>query len=198
MIYTLLAPIQTALEEISWVDNYRGLVRTYRKRTKEGVQRVAVVCNASFDDCKSDSSLKEHIVTPDDGYKSLIIIENPRGYSIGSLFDNKPTDIIAEINIKVWLNLNKIGVSNCSSIDNAISEVTSALKGISQAQGSLTLYRITNLQITPRDTNIFSNYDFGEKWSLWPFEYFTIQCNVSCRARPDCLEFITEGSEIEC
>ena len=198
MIYTLLQPIQSALEGISWVDNYQGLVRTYRKRTKEGTQRVAVVCDASFDDCKSDSSLKEHIVTPDDEYKALVIIENPRGYSIGSLFEKQPTEIRAEINIKVWMNLNKIGVSECSSIDNAISEVTSALKGIAEAQGSLTLYRITNTQITPRDTNIFANYDFGEKWSLWPFEYFTIQCTISCRARPDCLDFITEGSEIEC
>jgi len=198
MIYTLLEPLQNALESISWVDNYQGLVRTYRKRTKEGIQRIAVVCNASFDDCKSDSSLKQHIVTPDDDYKSLVIVENPRGYSVGSLFDNQPTPISADVNIRVWMNLNKIGVNNCSSIDNAISEVTSALKGIAKSQGVFNLYKIQNVQITPRDPNIFSNYDFGEKWSLWPFEYFTIQATISCSARPDCLDFITEASEIDC
>lgn len=198
MIYRLLEPVQTALESISWVDNYQGLVRTYRKRTKEGIQRIAVVCNASFDDCKSDSSLKQHIVTPDDDYKSLIIVENPRGYSVGNLYTNMPVDINADVNIKVWMNLNKIGVNDCSSIDNAISEVTSALKGIAKSQGSLNLYKIQNVQITPRDPNIFGNYDFGEKWSLWPFEYFTIQATISCSARPDCLDFITEGEEIDC
>lgn len=198
MIYTLLEPLETALQAIDWVDNYQGLVRTYRKRTKDGIQRIAVVCNASFDDCKSDSSLKQHIVTPDDDYKSLIIVENPRGYSVGSLFDSLPTPIRADVNVKVWMNLNKIGVNSCSSIDNAISEVTSAMKGISKSQGKLTLYKIENIQIIPRDSNIFGNYDFGEKWSLWPFEYFTIQATISCSARPDCLDFITEGSEIIC
>ena len=192
MINKLIEPIETALEGISWVDNFIGVVRPIRKSNTT----LMVACGGN--DCY-DRDGKLRSVTPDDKYKTMIVIENPQGIEYGSFFNRNQVEVSAPIIIKVWLNMNKIGTTDCDAIYKAINEVVKSISDINWSQSDLQNYLVSNFRTIPNDPQIFANYTgWRDNWSIDPYQYFTVQATINCKIRTSCLDFLSEGNEIEC
>ena len=198
MIRKLLTPIQTSLESIDWVDNYQGLVRLVQENTREGINTHMVACGAGATCYDQDGKLKS--VTPDDAYKCFAAVENQQGIRFSSLFRSRqPIEITAPVTFSFWLNLKKMGVTDCDTVDKAMNEVVAKLASIDDTQGDMSLYRLLDFQVIPNDSGIFSQYSsWRDNWSVYPFQYFTLQFTISTQVKFSCLDFISQGNEIDC
>jgi hypothetical protein len=198
MIHKILEPIATALQEIEWIDNYQGLVRRFDKKTAQGIETHMIGCGSSYNDCFDENGTLKSIV-PDDNYMCLVVAESNLIQTGSSFRATLPNTTTASITLKFWLNYKKMGLTACDSIDRAIAQVLSKLKGITLNQGDQQQYQVNINNIRPTDPNIFIEYSsWDDRWSLYPYDYFTLDLSVETEIRTQCLDFITLDNEIEC
>jgi hypothetical protein len=184
---TLIAPIETAIQEIPWLDRYKGVVRNIEKITIDNERKSYMVgCSDTYDDCFRDDKL--YFIAPDDNYNTLVAIEADSPINITDFKKREPTTLTTSIRLLFWCNLRKIGAEDCDTTDLLIGDVIKKITSISETnQDDISLYQITSLRVTRSDDNIFNKYDFHDRWRLFPYDYFTVDLTISAKIKNSCL-----------
>jgi len=183
LIDTQLSP---ELEALDFVDRYGGLVKTMNiLMPTDGdntvQKRYPVACNVSAKDCEN-TGIYQNLV-PDDSKKSVVYWEEVTpmqnsGYT--QLRDFYTKKMIGTARLVVWLNLNKLGISNCTDailtlppIEKIITKKINIIGGI---------YDTNLLMVQPKGMvkkspkNIFGKYTYPDnaQYYLYPFDYYAI------------------------
>jgi len=184
--YLIDTNLSQELEALSFVDRYASIVKTISvlqpNGTDSGTQkRYPVACNVSASDC-NNTGIYQNLV-PDDSKKSVVYWEEitpmqNSGYTKANNFYIKK--MLGTARLVVWLNLNKLGIDNCSDailtlppIEKIITKKFNIIGGI---------YDTNLLIIQPKGMvkkspkSIFGNYTYPEnmQYYLYPFDYYAI------------------------
>ena len=188
LIDTILSPQITAL---SFADKYAGIVKTINiavdNQTETGtVKRYPVACNVVNGDCTNVGLYNE--LVPDDTKKSVIYWEMIQpmfnaGYTKTNDFFNKRFKGVARL--VVWLNLAKLGISECNGAIYAIPILEKILTTRGKIQSGVyenSILRIEPKGLVKQDINtIFGGYDYPKlkNYYLYPFDFFAIDVNFT-------------------
>ena len=174
-----------------------------------------VSCGVSFSDCVANQRYQE--LSPNSKYKSIAYWEqlgdatqNPNL----SKFSAKGGLVVYDIPVRlvVWLNQAKLNVNGTGQTDCSIAapialKIQSALyrnNGFilpdEAYQGAKVEMQFTG-QEQKDPAKIFGRYSYGKdltKFTLFPFDFFSLRYNARLWINRNCVEAFTLGSEIDC
>lgn len=183
LIDTFLSPSIAALD---WVGRYGGVVKTLYKEVQEKggkttIKKFPIACDVTPVDCENQSIFETLI--PDDAFKSVVYWEEVSPFTnIGQTQTKKFNErkFKGTARIVVWLNLAKLGITNCK--DGALT--IPSLEKILTKQGKIQsgVFAGSHLWIIPKqvlqqDINtIFGKYDYPKlkNFFAYPFDFYAI------------------------
>lgn len=183
LIDTFLSP---SISVLDWVGRYGGVVKTLYKEVKEkgdktSIKKFPVACDVSPVDCENQSIFET--LVPDDTFKSVVYWEEITPFAnIGQTQTKKFNErkFKGTARIVVWLNLPKLGITNCK--DGALT--IPSLEKILTKQGKIesgafagSHLWIIPKQIVQQDINIiFGKYDYPKlkNFFAYPFDFYAI------------------------
>lgn len=185
-----------------WADKYAGMVRIATRTTESGLkQYFPVACNVTETECNAGRYID---LIPNDGKKSVMYFEDAGGVQYktrtGSIYT-----YTANLRLVCWLNLKKLGLTDCSATPGAIGDILRALPGkVTPADASP--YGLSNVIISyngeeKKDVSIFSKYSYNEaqtQYLLYPYDYFALNISVDFSMNENCLPTLTPGSDNPC
>lgn len=188
LIDSILSPEITAL---AFVDKYASIVRTLNiavedQSEKGKIKRYPVACDVLNGDC-ANTGLYNDLV-PDDTKKSVIYWEMMQpmtnaGFTRTNDFYNKRFKGSARL--VVWLNLAKLGITECNGAIYAIPILNKILtKKLKITSGT---FDGSHVWIEPKNyvkqdiNTIFGGYDYPKlkNYYLYPFDFFAIDVNFT-------------------
>jgi len=177
--------ISSDILALPFVDKYAGIVRTVTLGVGDGVtstdKKFPISCDVTPADCNNPASFQD--LVPDDSKKSVIYWEELQpmqvvGYTPTKDYFNRKMQGTARL--VVWLNLAKLGQTNCNTPIQILLElervITKQLK-ITGGEFDGNLTWIMPSKIVPSDINtIFGKYTYPTKknYYLYPFDFFAI------------------------
>ena len=210
--------IRDAIKTIDWLDptdnsKAAGLVIRQTKRVKQGDTYVNITFPITNDaeGVKCYETGNYYAMLPSATYDSVSYIEanNPLLFQYED--GRKKLMYSTNVNLVIWANAKKIGVTDLNAIDRIVYQVTQALTstagdlGVDSGRINVTDDRVTNgvidLKITSIETNnptIFSAYSIAPQVEAYtyPYLYTRFQIDTRMKIGKNCLTNITVGDEL--
>lgn len=187
-----------------YVDRIAGIVMTMIEEqvTDENtfIKKFPVSCDISGEDCSESNSRYKDLI-PNSNKKSVIYFEDLTGITFLSrerdnlLFQCSPRMI-------GWLNLTKLGRTECSISSLIVPDIIDKLITISPFN-TATFNRVSikvNKQV-PKTAQIFNKYTFLEKetqYLMYPYDYFALDLTVNFAVNKNCIADFAPSAEDEC
>ncbi len=208
MINEIVESLRTKINELPYIDKYGGLVRIAKKAftNDQGVyyKTFPVSCDVSNAECWNNDRYKD--LVPDENYKSIAYFESAGNIIVKKKpYLNTGRDsyhVIAPIDFVCWLNLPKLGVSDCHSsifelmaIDLFHKEHKPILENLTVAS-----FKIDIKSFSSRDEKVFSKYSYGDLNGLllYPFDFFKISIDLDLYIDPKCIQNFVLNTPINC
>ena len=215
MIHTIIEPIRTKLETLSFADRVAGLVIPVTQPTMKDGRKIGqitypVACDVTGARCWEDG--KYFDLLPGDAFQSVLYFEQLSDTTLTGFKDSKDRIMVFEADVRLvgWLNLKKLGYPDCSITSRL---VLSIIKAIQETKGerartagkfTVTDAAFTNAKVEAdfrgqkiRDRAIFSKYSFYKEL-LYPFDYFALDFHVWFEVGKECFTEFALQAEITC
>lgn len=199
MIYDIGDIIKTYLEQLPFKDKVGGIVKaiTFAQGDDEGtgvVRKVMPVdCRVTHRDCIAG---KYTDLIPNSKYKSVMFMED-----FGTnVIEREARDFSFQSNIRliVWLNLKKMGITNCSASALAVATILDKFPTQHINSSPYTRIKIEVESEEQKSSAIFSRYTFDEEkmqYLMYPFDYFALNLTVKYTIPKSCIPEWEELSE---
>lgn len=189
------------LTTLPFLDKYTGVVKpiTILDKNTNGstIRKVfPASCQTTLTDC--DSGRYKDLL-PDDSKKSVLFLKDT-GLRLTARQGNY-LYFSATYDLVCWLNMPKLGFSDCSYSGIAIASILKLLPERPFNSGN---YHLVNIQFQgqrPKSVNPFAEYTIDEaitQYLLYPFDYFVLSFQVDFRFDLRCLEVEPIGAELDC
>ncbi len=180
--------IITKIETLPFVDKISGVVRVINYKGKDGKNgSFPADCRITLDDCNKGKRYLD--LMPDSSKKSVIYLEDSGLRQVSREGDIQYYN--AQYNLVGWLNLPKIGVSDCSYSAKAIAMI---FKRLTVPKFHSGLYQYVDIKILgqqPKSLNPFSKYSYDEtvnQFLMYPFDHFVLSLDVSFKFDARCVD----------
>jgi hypothetical protein len=208
MIHEVIESLRTKITGLPFIEKYGGLVRIAKKAftNDEGIyyKTFPVSCDVSNAECWNNDRYKD--LLPDENYKSIAYFE-----SAGNIIVKKTQylssgrdayHVIAPIDFICWLNLPKLGISDCHS---SIFELMAVDLFYQSHKPQLENFNVASFKMeiksfSSRDEKIFAKYSYGDLSGLllYPFDFFKISLELSFYIDPNCIQNFVLNPPIDC
>jgi hypothetical protein len=190
---------------LNWVERYGGLVRpavkTYIDENSGLIynKTYPVSCDVTEKDCWEKGRYADLI--PNDKYKSITYFEQRGAVTVkASSFGGRDMlEFNAPLSFIAWLNLPKLGISECSTPVFEASAIKMFMEKITPEMP----YKAHEVKViidslNPRNEGVFTKYSYGDKLGLllYPFDFFSINLNIRWFVQPHCLPDYEPGEPI--
>lgn len=193
--------IISKLVGLPFLDKYTGVVKPItildKNATGGTIRKVfPASCQTSLSDC--DSGRYKDLL-PDDSKKSVLFLKDT-GLRLNTRQGNYLT-FSATYDLVVWLNMPKLGFTDCSYSGIAI---VSILKQLPERPFNSGIYHLVNISFQgqrPKSVNPFAEYTIDEaitQYLLYPNDYFILALQVDYRVDLRCLEIAPLDAPVYC
>jgi hypothetical protein len=189
MIVDIGLILKSYLAPLPFVDRLGGIVRPITKTDRDGEKTIKktfpVDCNVTEHDCIAGQYTD---LVPNSKYKSIHYFED-NGTSI---LQRTAMDFHFQAKLKLvgWLNLKKLGKTECSLSSLAIANILKAFPTNYFNNGIYSRIQISVLGQDPKDSRIFSKYSYSEEqtqYLMYPYDYFALNLSVGFSIREACI-----------
>jgi hypothetical protein len=190
------------IEPLPFADRVAGLVQPLTivnegPDNKPIKKTYPIACGVTAKDCLNNGKY-QHLL-PDDRLKSLFYFEDLGIQSEGK--ENGGFKFTAKLRLVGWMNLKKLGKTDCSYSALAIASILNAFPTGYQNNTPYTRIQVEVTGQEPKLPAIFSKYSLDEEktqFLLYPFDYFALQIAVSYVIPKSCLSALTVDNELSC
>lgn len=182
------------IASLPFADKIAGVVRvaTYKESGDDysAVKSFPVACDLTAEQCKT----RQRELCPDSAKKSVIFFEDG-----GCDFLKKEGKFLhfqSTLRLLCWLNLKRIGSTQCTVSAIAIANIINKLPETFFSTGGLSKCKVTRVSEAPKSSAIFGNYTFDEnstQYLLHPFDYFRLDITTEFAINPACIDELTIG-----
>ena len=188
LIDTILSP---QIKGLAWVDKYAGIVKTINiavdNQTDKGqIKRYPVACDVQNGECVNTGLYSE--LVPDDSKNSVLyweLISPATNSGMTQTKDFYTKRFKGTARLVVWLNLAKLGVTECNGAINTLPILEKILTQKGKISGGI--YDNCMLWIEPRAVvkqdiqTVFGGYDYPKlkNYYLYPFDFYAIDVNFT-------------------
>ena len=189
--------LKTNIESLPFIDRLSGLVRTVSIKEESGrITRKPIACDVSSDDCARGTYQD---LVPNSSKLSIVYFEENGGVQpIGNEKNNYV--FRSQLRMVGWLNLKKMGFTNCTWSGNAVLQILSRLPRNVFNSGNFQKIKITAIAEAEKSAeNIFGKYTYDEtvnQYLLYPFDYFALNITTEFQVNPDCIEEMNMEEEL--
>lgn len=197
--------LKSRLTTLQFIDKLGGVVRVVTKNETDSNGRVVrksfpVDCDVTNDDCLAGKYVD---LVPNSKYLSVAYFEDQGIRPVTQ--DVKDFTFVASLKLICWLNLKKLGKSNCS---NSALAYLNILKVFPTSYFNQTINNVpySRIIIKPdgqdiKSPQIFSQYTYEEEktqYLMYPFDYFSMNIDVQFTIAAACVPDWTNGEEVVC
>lgn len=188
LIDTILSP---QIKVLNFVDRYAGIVKTINiavdNQTDKGqIKRYPVACDVQNGECVNTGLYNE--LVPDDSKNSVLyweLISPATNSGMTQTKDFYTKRFKGTARLVVWLNLAKLGVTECNGAINTLPILEKILTQKGKISGGI--YDNCMLWIEPRAVvkqdiqTVFGGYDYPKlkNYYLYPFDFYAIDVNFT-------------------
>lgn len=202
MNYEIATILGTYIDGLNFVERLASVVRplTFVTGTAEKpVKKVYPVdCNVSYKDCVS-ASKKHTDLVPNSKYKSIHYFEDGGVNSVSS--NERDFRFESKLRLIGWVNLKKLGKTDCSISAKAILQILKALPSGRFNSGEYKNIQILNISEQPKSSAIFSKYTYDEavtQYLMFPFDYYALDITTQFTISKSCINDFDLGTETNC
>ena len=182
--------LKSYISTLPFTDKIAGVVKpiTYKETDQSGrviTKTIPVDCNVTHADCVNK---KYTDLIPNSQYKSVMYFEDQGTTRLS----DTPKDFTFQSTLKLvcWLNLKKMGKTNCSNSALAVASVLNVLPTRYFNNGVYTrmLIEVTGQDI--KSPQIFSRYTYDEEktqFLMYPYDYFSLTVQVKFTISKACI-----------
>lgn len=190
--------IISKINNLPFIDKYAGVVRVIKFKSTTGkIGSFPADCKTTFDECSKGKRYLD--LCPDSSKKSVLYLEDSglRQVSKNGLIQQYE----AQFNLVCWLNLPKLGVSDCSYSSVAIGAI---LKNLTIPQFHSGIFQYIDIKIIgqqPKSTDPFAKYSYDEtinQYLMYPYDHFVISFDVSFKFDTRCIKIESLTPELNC
>ncbi len=194
--------LKEEIQGLPFIDRLGGLVKVIRKQevTDKGtiVKSFPVDCGTTLQDCNTG---KYKDLIPNSKYKSIHYFED-LGITISGQ-DQATFTFDAKLKLVGWLNLKKLGKTDCSVSHLAQAAILKKIrsKNFNDVSRGITNIQIRCTGIDPKTSVIFSKYSYPEEvtqYLMYPFDYYAMNFNVSFTVSTSCINDWMNGIPNDC
>lgn len=200
MNHEIATILNTYISTLPFADRLAGVVKpvTFVTGTvdKPVKKTIPVDCGVSQPDCMAG---KYQNLVPNSKYKSIIYWED-NGVTTNSN-NTRDFNFTAQLRLVAWLNLKKLGKTDCNLSALAVTNVLNVLPTAPFNSGIYTRMRINVGQEIIKSNAIFSKYTYDEsvvQYLMFPFDYFALDVSVDFTILKSCITDWENGTEIIC
>lgn len=189
------------IKDLPFIDKYAGVVKvlTFADQGEGGrsIRRsFPVDCQTTLEECESG---RYKDLTPDDNKKSVTYLEDT-GLRVSGREGNY---LLFEANYDLvcWLNMPKLGFTDCSYSGKAILGILKKLPARPFNSGNYHLIDIQFVSQRPKSANPFSKYSYDEtvqQFLMYPHDYFVMSLRVTFRMDLRCLTIAALTPPVDC
>lgn len=201
MNYAIATILNTYLTALPFTDRIAGVVKpiTFVTGTtdKPVKKTIPVDCGVSQPDCIGG---KYTDLVPNSKYKSIIYWED-NGVRLNNQNITRDFNFTSSLRLIVWLNLKKLGKTDCNVSALAVSNVLNTLPTGYFNNGIYTRLRIVVGEEIIKSNSIFSKYTYDEavvQYLMFPFDYFALDITTTFTIVKSCITDWTNGTPILC
>lgn len=189
------------LLELCWVENFLGPIRVITSKSLSGKKiDIPATCQFTSADCV-DKEKDYTDIRFNENDKSIIWVDSG-SFSIGVQPSNPafaPRSFNANMKLFIWVNLAKLGREKCEQIELLIPDLLKLLDGKKESADNLLKNVYFQIEkTTTQDARYLNQFDFANKWRLYPYDYMTIDIAVSGHIDLSCSESFECKPEIKC
>ena len=190
------------ISSLPFLDKYAGVVKTimYQSAKKDGIgfdkKTFPASCRASLEDCENG---KYSDLTPNSFKASVLYLEDKGTRVIkrqaGRTYWKSSYDLVA------WLNLPRLGFSDCNYTGIAISGIISKFPTVPFNEDIFNQISINVTGQNPQNQNPFSKYSYDEsimQYLMYPYDYFVLNIEVDYMVTQACLSVLPIDTPITC
>lgn len=194
--------IKSQIEGLAFIDRIAGLVKVVRRQdvSEKGtiVKVFPVDCGVTEKDCVNS---KYTDLVPNSKCKSIHYFEDLGSTLTGQ--ENGRFNFESKIKLVGWLNLKKLGKTDCSVSHLAIAAILKQItsKYFSSPSNKMSLIQIRCTGIDPKSAAIFSKYSYSEEinqYLLFPFDYYAMTFTVVFSVANSCIDEWVASTETNC
>ncbi len=196
MINSIIQSFTEKVTALNWVERYGGLVRPAVKTfidENSGLiynKTYPVSCDVTEKECWEKGRYQDLI--PNDRYKSITYFEQRGSIAIRETqFGGRDVlEFSAPMLFVAWLNLPKLGISECSSPVFEASAIKMLMNmGVIELPFQALGFKVIIDGSSPKNEGVFTKYSYGDKFGLllYPFDFFSISIIVRWYVQPQCL-----------
>lgn len=186
--------LKNQISELPFIDRLAGLVRpvTINEETDSGKKRKSfpVACNVSAQDCVTSGKYQD--LVPNSSRKSVIYFEEAGGTRMTGIERNE-INFTSTVRLVGWLNLKKMGLTDCNWSATAILQIIKELSVLLQPHnsGMFLHVKITEISEAEKSNAIFSKYSYDEavtQYLIYPYDYFALNLTIKFSINKNCIE----------
>lgn len=188
-------------KDLPFVDKYAGVVKavTYNEKTTSStIKKIfPAACTLTATECENYSRYLD--LCPDSSKKSVMYLEDT-----GLRLNKREGNYLyfsVQLNLVVWLNMPKLGYTDCSYSSIAIIDIIKSIPIKPFNDGNYHMVNINFVSQQPKSLNPFSKYSYDEtinQFLMYPYDYFVLALNIDLRMDLRCLDITPINTEIDC
>lgn len=200
MNYAIANILNTYLTTLSFFDRVASVVRPISLITgaaDKPVKKVYPVdCGVTQKQCVSG---RYSDLIPDTAKKSVHYWEDGGVRSIQS--NERDLRFESSLRLVGWLNLKKLGKTNCSVSAQAIMQIINTLPLGRFNSGEFKNIQLISISEAAKNSAIFSKYTYDEtvtQYLMFPFDYYALDITLRFTISKACIEDFDLGTETDC
>ena len=194
--------IKSYLTSLTFIDKLAGVVTTINKVDMDKDNRQVrktfpVACGMSYEECTTNGKYLD--LVPNSNLKAIVYLEDNGINKIG--VNGANTVYRASYLMVGWLNLKKLGKTNCSISGQVITTILSKLPVNPFDSG---IYKRIDIEVGGQRSKQevpFRKYSYNEditQYLMHPYDYFAIPIEATFQINPSCVTEFEESTAINC
>lgn len=216
MIHAIVGPLKAAVENIALFTTgtdtrTAGVVIPVTRKVGDKRLTFPVSCDVTGATCVEQGRYLE--LLPNDQFRAVIYFEQRSDVRFVGYLDakDKLMRFDADVRLVGWLNLKKMGLTDCSITARVVMGIIKALtttRGETDRNSGRLLitdgnYTNAAVEVVPvrqvrQDKSIFNRYTIPEDQLLYPWDYFALDLRCSLIVGRECFAEVTDDVEILC
>lgn len=186
--------LKARIANLAFIDRLAGLVKVMSgtvEVSESSTKRIyiPIACDVTEADCMAG---RYQDLVPDASKRSVIYFEDMGG--VQSLPDEQGMmRFRANLRLVVWLNLSRMGLTDCDYSAMAALAIIKAIKQTKKYnnEGDFVHFNVVAISEQEKSNAIFNKYSYEEsitQYLLYPYDYFALNISVEFAVNPNCIE----------
>lgn len=195
--------IKSKLADLSFIEKLAGVVKIMNTTAMDANNRSVrksfpIACNMTYEDCSVKGMYMD--LVPNSKVKSIVYLEDQ---GIRKLNNNGANKVYQATYLLVgWLNLKKLGITDCSGSGKAVANILRVLDLKPFNSGIYLKIQIEDLGQNAASNNPFAKYTYDEdktQYLMYPYDYFSIPLQVTFEINTStCIDDFPTNEELPC